>query len=238
MPTSLIAPRRTKPLPIPPLQSGDRLTADEFERRFDATLELKKAELIDGIVYMPPPISDDFHAEPHFDVISWLGQYRAATPGVVGSDNGTLRLDPKNRPQPDAALRILPEYGGQAPLDAKGYLIAAPEFVFEVAASTASYDLNAKFDVYRRHGVREYVVWRVYEAAVDWFVLRGGEFERLSPGADGAFRSEVLPGLWLDVAALLRGDLAAVMHLQQQGLASADHAVFVARLAAVRAGRA
>jgi Uma2 family endonuclease len=221
-----------KPPPVPPLQSGDRLTADEFERRFDATPDLKKAELIDGIVYMSPPVSDEFHAEPHFDVIAWLGLYRAATRGVAGSDNGTLRLDPKNRPQPDASLRILPEHGGRSARDKEGYLTAGPELVVEIAASSASHDLNAKMELYRRTGVQEYVVWRVYEEAVDWFALRGGRYERLAPGPDGVVRSDVFPGLWLDAGALIRGDLAAVMNVLQQGLASADHAAFVARLAA------
>lgn len=223
-----------RPRPIPPLQSGDHLTAEEFERRFDATPELKKAELIEGVVYMPPPVSDEYHAGPHFDVVAWLGAYRAATPGVVGGDNGTLRLDPKNRPQPDAVLRILPECGGQTARDAGGYLTAGPEFVFEVAASSASHDLHEKYDLYRRHNVREYVVWRVYEDAVDWFVLRAGEYRPLQQDAQGVFRSETLPGLWLDAPALIRGDLAAVLRVLHQGVASADHAAFVARLAAPR----
>jgi Uma2 family endonuclease len=234
MSTPLVAPRTSKPLRVPPLQSGDRLTAEEFERRFDATPGLLRAELIDGVVYMPPPVSDEFHSEPQFDVVTWLGLYRVATPGIAGSDNGTLRLDPKNRPQPDAALRVLPEFGGRVTRDADGYLVAAPEFIFEVSGSTASYDLNVKFELYRRHGVREYVVWRVYEAAIDWFVLRDGAYVPLAPGADGVFRSEVLPGLWLDAAALIGGDLPAVMRVQQQGLASSEHAGFVARLSASR----
>ena len=235
MSTPLIAPRTSKPPPrIPPLQNGDRLSADEFERRFDATPGLQKAELIDGVVYMPPPVSDEYHSEPQFDVVGWLAQYRAATPGIAGSDNGTLRLDPKNRPQPDVALRVLPEHGGRVTRDADGYLVAAPEFIFEVSASSASYDLNVKFELYRRHGVREYVVWRVYETALDWFMLRDGIYARQAPGADGVLRSEMFPGLWLDAAALLRGDLSAVMRVQQMGLASPEHAAFVARLAASR----
>jgi Uma2 family endonuclease len=205
------------------------LTAEEFERRYDAMPELKKAELIDGVVYTPPPVSDEFHAEPHFDVVGWLAAYRVATPGVAGSDNATLRLDPKNRPQPDVSLRILPELEGRSARDAQGYLIAGPELIFEVAASSASQDLNAKFDLYRRYNVLEYVVWRVYEEALDWFVLRGGRCEAVAAGPDGVFRSEVFPGLWLDAAALLRGDLAGVLRVLQQGVATPEHAAFVAR---------
>src|SRR5688500_6800081 len=234
MSTQASTSRLRTPRPVPPLESGDRLTAEEFERRFDATPGLTEAELIDGVVYMPPPVSDEFHAEPHFDVIGWLAVYRAATPGVVGSDNATLRIDRKNRPQPDVALRILPECGGQSSRDAEGYLTAGPEFVFEVAASSASQDLGTKLDLYRRHQVREYAVWRVYEEAVDWLVLRGDRYEQLRPDPNGRFRSEVFPGLWLDVPALLRGDLAGVIGLLQQGLSSPEHAACAARLAAAR----
>src|SRR5689334_17143003 len=104
MTTRTIPPQRPRTKGIPPLQSGDRLDAAEFERRYDAMPDPTRAELIDGVVYMPPPVSDEFHAGPQFDLISWLGLYRLATPGVVGGGNGTLRLDLKNRPQPDAYL--------------------------------------------------------------------------------------------------------------------------------------
>ncbi|MBX6313519.1 MAG: Uma2 family endonuclease [Isosphaeraceae bacterium] len=222
--------------PLPTLCSGDRLTADEFERRYDAMPHLKKAELIDGVVYVPSPVADD-HGTAHFDLITWLGLYRAATPGVVGSDNGTLRLQLDNRPQPDAHLRILESYGGQARLSEDGYVVGAPELVAEVAISSANYDLHDKLDAYLRNGVREYVVWRVQDRAIDWFVLREGRFEPLPPGEDGIYRSEVFPGLWLDPAALIRGDLAAVFAVEQQGIASPEHAAFIARLQAEAAHR-
>jgi Uma2 family endonuclease len=234
MSTHAVPSQPSRPKRIPPLQSGDRLTAEEFERRFDAMPGLKKAELIDGVVYMPPPVSDEFHGEPHFNVVVWLGRYRIATPGIAGSDNSTLRLDPKNRPQPDVALRVLPECGGQAPRDAGGYLVAGPEFVFEVAASSADQDLSAKLDLYRRNNVREYVVWRVYEDALEWFVLRGKAYAALPPGTDGVLRSEAFPGLWLDPAALMRGDLAEVMRVLDKGATSPEHAAFVQRLARAR----
>src|SRR5438270_712005 len=63
-------------LGIPPLQNGDRLNPDEFLRRFEAMPELKKAELIEGTVYVPSPVSIEDHGEPQFDFISWLGIYR------------------------------------------------------------------------------------------------------------------------------------------------------------------
>src|SRR5213080_3480903 len=92
------ASRTIAPSVIPRLQPGDHLSRAEFERRYDATPNLKKAELIEGVVYMPPPVSHDNHSEPHFDLITWLGTYRVATPGVRGGDNGSIRLDLDNMP--------------------------------------------------------------------------------------------------------------------------------------------
>jgi Uma2 family endonuclease len=171
--------------PVPPLQNGDRLSAEDYERRYDAMLDLKKAELINGVVYMGSPVTLDTHGGPHFDLIGWMGLYRMATPGVRGGDNAALRLALRNRPQPDGCLLILPGCGGQVRIDAKGYIVGGPELVAEVAATSENYDLHDKLEVYQANGVQEYVVWRVFDEAIDWFVLRKGRFERLPLTADG-----------------------------------------------------
>jgi len=229
------APRGPTVEEVPELRAGDRLTRAEFERRYAAMPQVKKAELIEGVVYMPSPASQEDHAGPHFNVIGWLAVYSAGTPGVQGGDNATLRLDLDNEPQPDAFLRILPDWGGQS-YDSGKYVGGAPELIFEVAASSASYDLHDKLHAYRRNEVREYVVWRVWDRAIDWFVLREDLYERLAPNAGGQYQSRVFPGLWLDPAALLRGDLAQVLAVLQQGLASSEHAEFVSRLDGQRTG--
>jgi Uma2 family endonuclease len=163
-------------------------------------------------------------------LITWLGYYESATPGVAAGDNSTIRLDIDNEPQPDAVLLIDPACGGQAHISTDDYIEDAPEFVAEVAASSVSIDLHTKFQLYQRSGVREYLVWRALEQAVDWFILRAGQYERLVPDTQGVFRSEVFPGLWLDTVALLRGDIAAVLATVQLGLESPEHETFVARL--------
>jgi Uma2 family endonuclease len=190
---------------------------------------VKKAELIEGVVYMPSPVSHDEHAGPHFDFVTWLGVYRALTPGVRGGDNGTLRLDLDNEPQPDGYLLVLPEFGGRAKIN-EGYVEGSPELVAEVSASSVSYDLHDKLNAYRRNGVQEYVVWRVWDKAIDWFVLRSGRYLLLQPTETGRYASEVFPGLWLDAPAMLRGELAGVLTVLQEGLASAEHASFVGKL--------
>jgi Uma2 family endonuclease len=215
---------------VPPLESGDRLTRDEFERRYAAMPPHTKAELIEGVVYVASPVRHRYHGRQHHHFHGWLGSYEAGTHGVEGGDNSTVRLDLTNEPQPDCVFIIQPERGGRVQIDADGYINGAPDLVAEVTASTASYDLHDKLESFRRNGVREYLVWRVLDRQLDWFVLREGQYERLDPAPDGSLRSTVFPGLWLDPAALLHGDLPAVLALVQQGLASPGHADFVARL--------
>jgi Uma2 family endonuclease len=217
---------------IPPLEPGDRLTRDEFERRYAAMPHLKKAELIEGVVYVPSPVRVYRHGKPHADLITWMGVYRANTPGADGGDNTTARLDLDNEPQPDAMLFIEPARGGQVTISDDDYIEGAPELVAEVASSSESFDLHTKFNVYRRRGVKEYIVWRVLDKAIDWFVLSGQTYQPLAPDADGFMKSRVFPGLWLDAAAMLRGDLASVLAALQSGIASPEHGEFAKRLSA------
>jgi Uma2 family endonuclease len=154
-------------------------------RRYDSMPELKKAELIEGVVYVPSPVRQKYQGRQHLHLLSWIGHYEAATPGVEGGDNSTVLLDLDNAPQPDALLFIQQEHGGQVKINADGYIEGAPDLVAEVASSSASYDLHDKLNAYRRNGVREYVVHRVGEGQIDWFVLREGRFETLSLAANG-----------------------------------------------------
>jgi Uma2 family endonuclease len=235
MNTPATASPRERPSTAPArLENGDRLTRIEFERRYDAMPDLKKAELIDGVVFMGSPVTHDRHGNPHFNLIGWLSHYAAFTPGVEGGDNATLRLDMHNVPQPDAYLLIRPDCGGRAQID-EGYVVGGPELVAEVSASTVSIDLHDKLDTYCHNGVQEYVVWRVDDRQIDWFVLRDGRFEPL-PLQGGVYESQVLPGLRLDPAALIAGNLAGVFQVVQQGVATPAHAAFVQRLQAAAAG--
>ena len=204
----------------PPLENGDQLTRAEFERRYAALPQVKKAELVEGVVYMPSPVSLVRHGTPHAYLTGWLVHYVAAMPGIRVGDNATVRLDLDNEPQPDAVLLAEPSRGGNARISEDGYIEGAPELVAEVAASSVSIDLHAKFRVYRRNGVREYLVWRVQDQMLDWFVLQAGDYQRMLPDAAGVLRSEVFPGLWLETAAMLRGDLATVLQVLNRGLAS------------------
>jgi Uma2 family endonuclease len=214
----------------PPLEAGDRLSRAEFERRYKAMPELKRAELIEGVVYVPSPVRLRRHGQPHVHLVTWLGIYEGATPGIIAADNASTRLDLDNEPQPDAVLLIEPDHGGQARIAADDYVEGAPELIAEVASSSASYDLNSKLHVYRRNGVKEYIVCRVLDQEVDWFVLSDGENVCLPVDDAGLYRSGVFPGLWLGPAALVRRDTPSVQMTLQRGLASQEQTDFVAGL--------
>jgi len=206
---------RLGPLAVPSvvawLENGDRMNRGEFERRYAAMPPGRKAELIEGVVHMPSPVSLVQHARPHAQLIAWLGAYCARNPDVDLGDNATVRLDGENEPQPDAVLFWSAARGGRARIAADGYLEGPPDLVVEVAASSVSIDMHDKLRAYRRNGVPEYLVWRVTEQQLDWFELVEGDYRPLKPDADGLLRSLRFPGLILDVPALLRGDLASVL---------------------------
>ena len=221
---------RPVPHDLPPLNSGDRLSRAEFERRYGQRPDLKKAELIEGVVYVASPVRVDQHGEPHAHIMAWLGLYAAHTPGVRIADNSTLRLDLDNEPQPDAVLWIDEKLGDKACVSEDGYLAGAPELIVEVAASSAAYDLHDKLRAYRRNGVQEYLVLIVYEQRAVWYELRDSEYQPAEAGEDGVLRSRGFPGLWFDPAAFWRNDLAGLLAVLRQGLGSAEHQQFIGEL--------
>ncbi|MDM8520162.1 Uma2 family endonuclease [Anaerolineales bacterium HSG6] len=216
---------------IPPLKTGQRLTRAEFHRRYEQHPEIKKAELIEGVVYVASPVRIEKHSSPHSDLDTWLGVYRAMTPGLFGGVAGSVWLDPdKNELQPDVFLCLEPSSGGQSFINADDYLEGAPELVIEVSASSVSYDLNAKKRVYARYGVQEYIVAQIYKRKLSWFQLQGNEYETLQPDKHGILKSEVFSGLWLDSVAFWAGDMKTVIQVLQKGMASSEYSAFVEQL--------
>lgn len=212
------------------LESGDRLSRHEFERRYQAMPDVKKAELIEGVVYVASPLRYNQHGKPHSKIIAWLQVYAAATVGVEVADNTTVRLDGDNEPQPDALLRLDASQGGQSRVSQDDYIEGAPELIVEVAASSASYDLHDKLRAYQRNGVREYLVWLTQEQTFRWYVLQEGQYGLQSPDQLGILRSQVFPGLQLAVPALLAGDMQRVLAVLQQGIEGEAHQNFLRKL--------
>ncbi len=214
--TSVLEAERSEPL----LETGDRLTRDDFERRYERMPFVKKAELIEGTVYLPSPVRVKNHSEPHGQLATILGLYAAQTAGIRLLDNATVRLDLDNEPQPDLILIKSPDHGGQTRISDDDYLEGEPELVVEIVGSSRAYDLHQKKGAYRRNGVREYLAWITSENRIIWWELREGEYHEIPPDPAGTLKSRIFPGLWLDTAALLRTDIKAVLATLQLGLAS------------------
>ena len=218
------------PVLPPPLREGDRLTREEFLRRWEAMPDLKHAELIDGIVHMPSPVKLE-HSDLHFRLGGWLSYYAARTIGCRGGTEGTWIMDGKNVPQPDLTLRILPEHGGQSRVE-DDYPVGAPELALEVSLSSRSRDLAVKLRLYERSGVREYLTAIANSEQFVWRELVNGKYRAITPGRDGIFRCRHFPGLWLDAVALWAWDQGRLFDVLQQGIATPEHAEFVHKPAA------
>ncbi|MFO0953734.1 MAG: Uma2 family endonuclease [Isosphaeraceae bacterium] len=224
--------RPPKAEPLPPLVAGQRLDQPTFHARYEAMPPGTWAELIDGVVFMPSPVGPS-HGRSHVAALVWLACYAESTPGVEVLDNTSTVLGPRSEPQPDAQLRILSECGGRTSADEK-VVRGAPELVVEVSHSTRYTDLGPKLDDYERAGVLEYVVRALEPDEVVWYVLQEGRLVRVSPDADGLYRSRSFPGLWLDPSALVSRDTRRLREAVDRGVAAPEHAAFVARLAAAK----
>lgn len=219
---------------IPRLENGDHLTRAEFERRYNAMPEDIKADLIEGVVYLSAHNQPREHCKPRRQLLVWLFNYGAFTDNADCVAGVTIRLDSLNEPQPDFALYIEPAAGGQIRLGTDEVLELAPELIVEVASSQASIELHDKLNAYHRTGVLEYLVWRVTDNQLDWYVRGAAQYVCIKPDKRGVIRSQVFPGLWLNVRALLKDEMKKVLDTLQQGLASKEHVAFVKQLKAQR----
>ena len=221
---------------LEPLVAGQRMTRAEFHERYHAMPPGKTFELIAGKVYMASPLGRQ-HGDAHARVMLWLGTYGAFSPGVQVLDNASAALDGLSEVQPDASLRIEPALGGQTH-DLGTIIGGAPELVVEVADSSRWLDLGPKLREYDQAGVLEYIVLALDPFDLIWHARRDGHLVRVQPDGDGLYRSTAFPGLWLDPAALAAGDGPALLGALGRGLATPEHAAFIARLAAHPTGDA
>jgi Uma2 family endonuclease len=195
---------------IPALDTGDRLSPEEFQRRYALRPDIKKAELIHGVVFVSSPVRSPEHSQPHVILVEEFGIYRRASRGVLSDADGSLRLEAGDEVRPDVMLRYSPSRGGRSYVDEDHYVRGVPELVAEVAATSASYGLHDKLDLYRELGVPEYIVWRTEDGAIDWFALEDGAYVPIPAGEDGLTRSRVFPGLAMDLAALVEAANASI----------------------------
>jgi Uma2 family endonuclease len=214
--------------PVPPLLNGDRLNRLEFERRYQATPNLLKAELIEGVVTIPSSLRLQHDTQLQADLLTWLNVYRSATLGVRVDANVRLRLDFFNELQPCAVLRKLPTVGGHCRPSDEGFLEGPPELILEIM--TPSDDFREKLKTYRRHGIKECIVWQIEETRLDWLRLDQGYYVFLQPDGNNMVHSQEFPGLCLPVAEMLAGNLAQVLFAVHKSLRSLPHQAFVKQL--------
>jgi Uma2 family endonuclease len=218
-------------LRLPGLVTGERMTVEEFLRRWEELPGLKNAELIDQVVHAPSPVSRE-HGSLDTLTHLWLAYYAQATPGCRAGNNSTwLMLE--SAPQPDAFLRILPAHGGQSG-DEKLYCTGAPELAVEICITSTEVEFGPKRALYQRAGVREYITVEMFGQRIVWRMLQDGAYVEQAVSPDGILRSQAFPGLWLDVAAFWADDGAKLLAVLNAGLSADDHRNFVAHLAAAK----
>lgn len=236
MTDTLIGPVPPPSLPLlaSELKTGDHLDQPTFHARYLRTPPGFRAELIGGMVILPSPLGLA-HSQLHNDVVDWLNEYRRATPGTDVLLTPSVILAEDSEPQPDAALIVVPERGGQTSVQrpnpgGEEYVSGPPELIVEVASSSVAYDLHSKMNDYQKAGVAEYLVILVKERTVRWFRQEQGRFIDVMAAADGTLRSRVFPGLWLEAAALVARNHRKLSESLQRGISSLEHAAFVQQL--------
>lgn len=214
---------------VQPFRNGEVLSREDFHQRY-LHMPNFRAELLNGRVFVTNALEYRKQSSARCMMVAWLNYYGAFTPGTHASTNVTHLLSPTSELQPNGALRIEEASGGHSLVDVDGYIAGIPELFAEVASNGSGYEATDKLLVYREARVNEFIVWRIDEREVDWYALWDGEYQRLPLGSDGIIRSEAFPGLWLDVAAMIGDDGAAVFDTLQRGLAAPEHAEFVSHL--------
>ncbi|MCC6361941.1 MAG: Uma2 family endonuclease [Bryobacterales bacterium] len=213
---------------VPRLVTGLRMEREEFLRQWRQIPSLKNAELIDGTVYVASPVSAE-HARYDALVQGWLFLYAANTPGVEHTVNGTW-LTLSSAPQPDAALCIRPEHGGQSRMGGD-FPVGAPELAVEICLASTEHDFGPKLALYQLAGVREYITIDLLGKQIVWRILNDGSYREIS-SVDGIVRSITFPGLWLDTPAFWRIDRPALISTLERGLSTSAHGAFARRLEA------
>lgn len=211
------------------LNNGDHLDQSTFHHLYEQTPEGFHAELIQGVDFVACAVSNP-HGDFHAEVVTWLGVYKAHTPGTEVVDNGIVILDETNEPQPDALLRIAESAGGNSRISDEKYIVGPPELHVEIAHTSAAIDLYDKKDAYAEAGVLEYLVVLLREQELRCFRLIEGEYRETFAGSSGVWKSEVFPGLWLDCGALLQRDSLKLLECLQQGIETPERQAFRRKL--------
>jgi Uma2 family endonuclease len=203
-------------IPLADLHNGDRMSRDEFLWRWEQIPEIKRAELIDGMVYLSSPLSER-HSDYEQLLNRWLSHYESEVPGLKILPNATWLLGDSS-PQPDLALI---RQAGTSRSSGK-FREGPPELVVEICYSSLAYDLGPKLELYRRARVQEYLTILLEDKKAQWRSLNSdGRYQVLKPSS-GFLKSLVFSGFWLDPGALFPPDRKRLLAGVDAGLPQAS----------------
>ena len=206
------------------LSTGMRLDLEEFLARWEALPGLKNAELIEGVVYVSSPVSND-HGIHEAILTFWASLYAEDTPGCSVGSNATCKMV-RQSPQPDVHLRLTEDFGGNSNLS-EGLITGALELVAEICVTSMEIDFGPKLALYQGAGVREYITVETLQPRIVWRVLVDGSYREIQPDGEGILRSQSFPGLWLDTAGFWAWDRGRMHETLNLGLDSSAHREFV-----------
>lgn len=182
----------------PSKPAEDWITVEEF---YSLVPDDQKADLLDGVIYLASPDSRRANNLTGF-LFSLLAMYNDAKAigGAVFITRFAFRLSKYCAPEPDVAY-VRPE---RVHLVHEGGMREGPDIAVEVVSrESRQRDYRRKKQVYQKAGVEEYWIIDPLEDRTEFHRLEQGRYKLVPLEANHLFRSQVLPGFWLDVNWLL-----------------------------------
>ncbi len=189
----------------------DLVSAAEFYRLVP---DGQKADLLDGVIYMASPDSRRPNSLTRF-LTSLISMYNEARDlgGEVFVNRFAFRLSKYRAPEPDVAF----VRRGRLHLVQEREMRGGPDVAIEIVSrDSRTRDYGEKKRVYEKAGVTEYWIIDPLKNRVQFFRLKQGRYELVPLDAYRIFRSEVLPGFWLDIEWLLGKPLPNAYSCLQQ----------------------
>ena len=174
------------------------ITVDEFYARIP---DGQKADLIDGVIYVASP--DTRRNDVRASLLQTVLTVYAETKDL-GETTGTryaYRLSDTRAPEPDLAF-VGRERVAHVLTDREG--VGPPDVAVEIVSRDSRHrDYHDKFQLYQEAGVQEYWIIDPIQLRCSFYRLRQGEYGPVALEDGHLFRSEAVPGFWLDVHWLL-----------------------------------
>lgn len=170
------------------VEVAELMTADEF---FEVAPEEQKAELINGVLIMMAPPSDE-HEQLQMFLLKLIGIFVEENDlGEIRGSRTAVKVDSINAYEPDI---LFVKRDREHIVRRKG-VFGAPDLIIEIlSAGTARHDRGAKMRAYERIGVREYWLIDPYgPVGTEFYQSNGTMFMQVQPDEAGWLHSNTLP---------------------------------------------